>query len=464
MTIAVKLHFGDNLEWLKRQPDASVDLCYIDPPFNSKADYNVIIGGAQMQAFTDTWGFGIDDMKVQMALQTLGEERIANWAKGMLITIGHCGMLSYLLFMAERLLEIRRVLKPTGSIYVHCDQAADYHLRLLMDAVFGPENFRNEIVWCYTGPANVRSHFPRKHDTVLVYAISDTAIFNRDAVRIPYKEGSFTMGGGGSLAAKNRLGDYKTGAAEQLARGKIVEDYWTDIPSLSVSSERVGYPTQKPLALLERIIAASSNPGDTVMDCFLGSGTTAVAATKLGRDFIGCDIAFPAVDIAIHRLEALDPQPEITVTGHPKTIEDAHELARRDKFQFQAWALDMVGCNPTGAWTAKKGSDGGIDGKMVTPLKDGSTYVTVVSVKAGKPRVADVRDLIGTVVKENAQRGLLLMLDEPTTDMVTTAAAVGINGYSEPRCVILSAQDLLDGKRPHTVGEDKDAPRHSDRD
>src|SRR3990172_4070145 len=192
MTIAVKLHFGDNLEWLKRQPDASVDLCYIDPPFNSKADYNVIIGGAQMQAFTDTSGFGIDDMKVQMALQTLGEERIANWAKGMLITIGHCGMLSYLLFMAERMVEIKRVLKPTGSIYVHCDQAANYHLRLLMDAVFGPENFRNEIVWCYTGIGGTKERFPRKHDSILFYSVGTETTFNPQFV--PYKKSNKASG------------------------------------------------------------------------------------------------------------------------------------------------------------------------------------------------------------------------------------------------------------------------------
>lgn len=443
------LHFGDNLEWLKRQPSASVDLCYIDPPFNSKADYNVIIGGAQLKAFSDTWGFGIDDMRVQMALAVLGEERVQNWTKGMLVMLGHCGMASYLLFMAERLLEIKRVLKPTGSIYLHCDDAADYHLRMVMDAVFGPEYWKNSIVWHYSAGGVSKTAFARKHDTIHLYAM-DGATFNtsREEGRTPY---NLTDDVGRKYYRKVDAKSKKEYRYYEDEGGRVAHDVW-EIPSLRNGPERV-YPTQKPVALLERIISASSNLGDVVMDCFLGSGTTAVAAVKLGRQFVGCDLAYAAVEIAEKRLLVLDPKAEVSVTGHPASLEDARSLAERDKWQFQAWALDMIGYNPTGDWTARKGADGGVDGIKVQPLADGSTYTTIASVKGGhKPKLSELRDLIGTVTAKGAQRGILLTLEPPSEDMVATAAAIGINGFGEARCVILSAQDLLDGKQPTVPG------------
>ena len=204
---------------------------------------------------------------------------------------------AYIAYMAARLLECHRVLKPTGSIYLHCDWHANSYLRMMMDLIFGSKNFRNEIAWCYTGPGNTRRWFPRKHDSILFYAkdASADAPFNRDDVRIPYKEESFTMGGGGSLARTNKPDtDYTTGRDEALARGKIVEDWWIDVPSLSVSKEHTGYRTQKPLKLYERIIAASSNEGDVVLDCFAGCATTLVAAENLNRRWIGCDHAYRA--------------------------------------------------------------------------------------------------------------------------------------------------------------------------
>lgn len=295
------LHFGDNLEWLKRQTSGKVDLCYIDPPFNSKADYNIQVGDAQVKAFGDTWSWGAEDMKVLVGLFSNNNDRVARWAKALEISPGHCGMSSYLLFMAERLVEIKRVLKPTGSIYIHCDQAADYHLRMLMDAVFGPENFQRQIIWrigWVSGYKTQAHNWIRNHDALLYYtANKDTFTFNK--TYLPYPK------------------DYvRRDGKPPVGKGFPLEDTWNchigdvlnSINIMSFSKEKVGYPTQKPLALLERIILASSNPGDLVMDCFLGSGTTAVAAVKNGRDFIGCDLSYHAINIATDRLKALPGQ------------------------------------------------------------------------------------------------------------------------------------------------------------
>lgn len=279
---------------------ASVDLVYLDPPFNSNRDYAAPIGSAAAgAAFKDTWELSdLDD-----AWHTEIADRDPGLYKAIEASAyTHSdGMKSYLIMMALRLLELRRVLKETAGLYLHCDPTASHYLKVLMDAIFGRQQFRNEIVWAYTGPSNVRRWFPRKHDTILFYAGPD-APFYRDAVRVPYKAESFTMGGSGSLATKNRTGDYRTGAAEQLARGKVVEDYWTDIPALSVSGERVGFPTQKPLALLERIILASSNPGDVVLDPFCGCATACVAAEKLERQWVGIDISPKAAELVKLRL------------------------------------------------------------------------------------------------------------------------------------------------------------------
>jgi site-specific DNA-methyltransferase (adenine-specific) len=432
------LHFGDNLEWLARLPAGIVDLCYIDPPFNSKADYNVIVGGAQVAAFDDTWSWDINDMRVYKELLK-NNGPVGKWAEGMMIAIGPCGMFSYLLYMATRLVEIKRVLKDTGSIYVHCDDAADFHLRLLLNAVFGPDKFRNTIAWCYAGGGIPKADFPRKHDTIFRYSNGLEWTFHIE--RKPYKENTQQVGKHSTLVSKDKQDI-------DLEKGTPVTDWWIDINTVTGwAPEKVGYPTQKPVALLERIILASSNPGDCVMDCFMGSGTTAVAAIKNGRKFMGCDITFHAVDIAMDRLKVLEPAPEVVLTGHPETLDDARELAEHDRFQFQSWALDRVECNPTTDRTSKKGKDSGIDGRQVVTLEDGTLYTTIVSVKSGKPRATDLRDLIGTVSREKAQRGVLLALEDPTPDMIRDAATMGVGEHGETQCLILTAQDLLDGKK-----------------
>ncbi len=299
------LYHGDNLDFLRGINSETIDLVATDPPFNKGRDFHAtpdsLASGAK---FHDRWswekdieGEWIDQIKTDWpAVSEVIDVANHTWGED---------MGAFLCYMGVRLMEMHRLLKPTGSLYLHCDQTAGAYLKMMLDAIFGQHNFRNEIIWAYTGPGNVKRWFPRKHDTLLFYARSDDAKFNRDAVRVPYKGESFTMGGSGSLTRANRqAGDYTTGREEQLAKGKIVEDYWTDIPSLSVSSERVGYPTQKPISLYRRIIDASSDPGDVVLDPFCGCATTLIAAEQAGRQWIGIDLWDEALDVVRTRVEA----------------------------------------------------------------------------------------------------------------------------------------------------------------
>ena len=285
----------DNLDVLRGMNSETVDLIATDPPFNTKRNRAGTAG-----FYVDNWKWGdtgtIPDQWAWNEVHPIWLEEIRDDNRALFEVIeaaGHChgqDIAAFLCFLSVRLLEMHRILKPTGSLYLHCDHTANAYIRMAMDAIFGPDNFRNEIVWCYTGPSNTKKWFPRKHDTILFFSKSKEQNFNRDAVRIPYKSGAFTMGGGGSLTkGKNKKGDYRTGAAEQLAKGKVIEDYWTDTPSLSVSSERTGSPDQKPLALYERIVLASSNPGDLVLDPFAGCATTIIAAKNNRRRWIGID-------------------------------------------------------------------------------------------------------------------------------------------------------------------------------
>ena len=292
----------DNLDVLRGLNSESIDLVYADPPFNSNKNYEAPIGSkAAGAAFKDTWTLSDVDLawhgeiadrepKVYAAIDNAG------------IVHGK-GMKSYLIMMAVRLLELRRVLKPTGSLYLHCDPTANAYLRMLLDATIGRSGFRNEIVWCYTGPSNTHAYFPRKHDTVLFYA-TDDAPFHRDAVRVPHTRQQ-PSGGASSMAAGNRsLAEVHEHERALIARGKLCADWWSDIGAGSHMSknERVGYPTQKPLALLDRIIKASSNPGDVVLDPFCGCATACVSAESLGRQWIGIDLSEVAATLVESRL------------------------------------------------------------------------------------------------------------------------------------------------------------------
>lgn len=282
----------DNLEVLRAFDSESVDLIYLDPPFNSNKNYNAPIGSESAGAhFKDRWT--LDDTDVAW----WGE--LADKHPSLYSAIHAVGVVngnrdkSYLIYMAMRLLELKRVLKDTGSIYLHCDHTMSHSLKLVMDAVFGKENFRNEIVWCYTGPSNSKTHFPRKHDTIFWYSKTKEHCFNFDKIRIPYKK----------LRTGKTSGIFKQDTTLNI-KGKIIEDWWSDTtPVARLKKELVGYPTQKPVALLERIIKASSNEDDLVLDPFCGCATTCIAAEKLNRKWIGIDLSEKAGELVKLRLK-----------------------------------------------------------------------------------------------------------------------------------------------------------------
>ena len=270
---------GDCLEWLKYIPSKSVDVCYLDPPFFSNRNYEVIWGnGYELRAFKDRW-------------------------KG--------GVKSYIVWMEERVKEIHRILKPTGSIFLHCDWHASHRLRVMLDDIFGENNFINEIIWCYSGPSKSPTFFPRKHDTIFFYSKKEKChIFNLEKARIPYKRKKPSTGQG--MASGNRTKEeIRKAELYWIKKGKVVEDYWNDIPSGSHISkkERIGYKTQKPESLIKRIIQCCSNENDTILDCFAGGGTTAAVAAKLGRRFITGDVSPVAVRVISKRLNKLTPPP-----------------------------------------------------------------------------------------------------------------------------------------------------------
>ena len=300
-----KLFYGDCLAVMQDMPLGSVDLIYLDPPFNSKRAYNAIYKDEtgkqlpnQIEAFCDTWQL---DEERERALEVMPRLMLDDgidydivrfwelWIKALRNT--QPGLLAYLSYMTERLLFMKKLLKPTGSIYLHCDPTASHYIKVMMDSIFGHKNFRNEIVWAYTGPSSVRKQYPRKHDTILFYSNGEEWVFNADDIRVPYKRLNTQKSGGGigGDMDEHRVESYKK-------RGKIPESWWSDIsPVGRIKSERTGYATQKPLALLERIIKASSNAGDVIFDPFCGCATTIEAAHKLGRKWIGVDIAIHAI-------------------------------------------------------------------------------------------------------------------------------------------------------------------------
>ena len=276
------LFTGDNLPILRGMNSESVDLIYLDPPFNSNATYSAPVGSeAAGAAFKDSWT--LDDVDAEWHGQ-IADEHPALYKIIDAAGAAHSkGMQAYLIMMGVRMIEMQRVLRPTGSIYLHCDPTAGAYLKTLMDAVFGRTNFRNEIIWAYTGPGSRARQFNRKHDTILWYSAGDEWTFNAEAVKVPHKK---PIGQGGT-SAKWEGGD-DSGLAERYASGKVPETWWTKFsPVGRLKRERCGYPTQKPLALLERIIRASSNEGDFVFDPFCGCATTLVAAERLSRNWGG---------------------------------------------------------------------------------------------------------------------------------------------------------------------------------
>ena len=476
------LFYGDNLAVLRKEiADESVDLIYLDPPFNSNANYGILFkepdgksSNAQIEAFEDTWHWNETAEDAFDQVLRSGSTKAFDLLNAMRGFLGDNDMMAYLAMMEVRLLELHRVLKPTGSLYLHCDPTASHYLKLLLDAIFGKRQIANEIIWCYRRYTAASNRFQRLHDTLLFYGKTDQMRLND--IRIPYGE---TSGKRDSHYREDDDGRWfrwqKRKGAEPyriyLADGVRLGDWW-DIPIINASSkERLGYPTQKPSALLERIIAASSNEGDVVLDPFCGCGTAVHAAEKLKRQWIGIDVTHLAISLIEKRMKDAFPGVTFTVEGTPKDLASAYDLALRDKYQFQWWAVSMVDALPFGG--RKKGADGGIDGLIYFNDHDQTsgkmvTHRAIVSVKGGlNADNAMVETLAATIAREKAPIGILIMNAKPTREMERRAAAVGIYraGVDEafPKLQILTLADLFQGKRPRIPNVDRAAFRRAAR-
>ncbi len=459
-----KLYFGDNLDMLREHvPDASVDLIYLDPPFNSKATYNVLFqeksgeqSAAQITAFDDTWHWGLESELAFREVVQHGAPKLADLLQALRAFLGQNDMMAYLTMMAIRLAEFHRALKPTGSIYLHCDPTASHYLKLLMDAVFGARHFLNEIVWCYdTGGRSTRS-FPKKHDIILRYGQGRQVVFYYDNVALPrdpttMHEVILTDEDGRKYQRNIKAGkEYRY----YLDKGVLPNDWWADLPALNpAAKERLGYPTQKPEALLERIIKASSNEGDVVLDPFCGCGTAMTVAERLKRRWIGIDVTHLAITIIKQRLRDTfeDGLLPYEVRGAPTDLAGAEALALQNRYQFEWWALDLVDARPAG--DRKKGADTGVDGTInFFDDESGQARKIVVQVKSGHVSVSHLRDLKGVLEREKATIGALITLKEPTGPMRREAAAAGFYEpelfpeHQYPRMQILTIEELLDGK------------------
>jgi site-specific DNA-methyltransferase (adenine-specific) len=503
------LFYGDNLAILREHiADESVDLIYLDPPFNSNASYNVLFRApeghqsqAQIEAFDDTWHWNEPAERAFDEVMQSGNSDAADMLNAMLSFLKRNDMMAYLTMMAVRLIELHRVLKPTGSLYLHCDPVSSHYLKILLDATFGPRLFHNEIIWKRTSShANVSANYGDVTDTLFFYSKGETPKWNKPWIPLSEKhvEAKYTLidEDGRRFTTRdirnpgyrpNLIYDYKgykphpngwsftKEKMEQYDRegrlyfpkspdgrirlkiyldesqGRPIQNLWEDIPPInSQAQERLGYPTQKPLALLERIISASSNEGDLVLDPFCGCGTTVHAAQKLNRRWIGIDITHLAIHLIKRRLNEAFPKIAFDIVGEPKDLDGARVLAAQDKYEFQKWALSIIGAQPYKG--GKKGGDGGVDGFLYIKPDGKKTEKVIVSVKGGQSlNPAMVKDLIVTVDQESAKMGVFLTLEPPTKGMVTQAAAAGFykTEYGQfPKIQIVTVEELFGPSNP----------------
>ena len=510
-----QLYYGDNLDILRNHiPDESIDLIYIDPPFNSNQAYNVIFSEtdgsssqAQIQAFEDTWRWGETTEQVYHELVVTAPHLLVETIKSFRGFLTETNLMAYLVMMALRLVELHRILKPTGSFYLHCDPTASHYLKIILDQIFGVENFRNEIVWARTNAHNMKARYYSKiHDLLLFYSKGDGYTWNKqyteysDAQLSRYKtdeNGRLYTGRDLTMSTVMESRNFEWRGAqppahrswgaslEQLEEwyaagrillkkdgtprldglkvyldelpGKQIPSIWNDIPRIgNTSKERLGYPTQKPLALLERVIKTSSNEGDVVLDAFAGCGTTIEAAATLNRQWIGIDITHLAVALLKYRLaDALGDDVTYEIIGEPKDVASARALAHQDRYQFQWWALSLIRARPY--QEKKKGADEGVDGLIyyqdVDPDKPKKTLTRkiVVQVKSGKVSVRDIRELKSVVETQDAVIGVFITLNPPTRPMVKEAATAGrfqwlhVTHTTYPKIQIRTIEELLAG-------------------
>lgn len=508
------LYYGDNLTIMGRMPKHSVDLIYLDPPFNSKRNYNLIYKNMtgmpvpeQADAFCDTWEMDAEKEELAKKMPVLMREYDVPdyyvefwrlWIQALRHTQPH--LLAYLVYMVQRMLHMKSILRPTGSIYLHCDPTASHYIKVMMDGIFGHKNFRNEIIWKRANAHNDPRGYGRISDTLLFYTASDKYTWNTQ--HTPYREEYYEShfkkddagryyrtvpldaprhGAGsanliyewkGKLPAPSRTWANKKETMEQYERdgllrytktgtptliqyadkmkGVPLQNIWTDIPPVNPQAkERLGYPTQKPIALLERIILASTNKGDVVFDPFCGCGTTIYAAVKTERKWIGCDIAILSVKLVREILTGekyrLVEGVHFDVDGIPVSVEQAQELFHRDPFQFEHWIVERVGGFPT-----KKTGDKGIDGRMYFETQHGLKQM-VLSVKGGKLKPGDVRDLIGVMDHEpDTEMAGFLSLQPPSRAMLEAGAKAGqftYEGVKYDRVQFLTVKDILEGKK-----------------
>ncbi len=456
------LYTGDCLDIMDEHiPDNSIDLIYLDPPFNSNSHYNLPFKNKDkslrpVEAFKDTWEWTERDVERLRRLErnplTRSLANLIRFAQDIEQSVGRrskSSLASYLLSMAIRLKEMRRVLKETGSIYLHCDPTASHYLKLIMDVIFGKKNFRNEVVWHYTGGGRSKTYFSRKHDILLLYIMSNNYTFNVDDIRVPYKETSgYAKSGITSKAGKH----YKPNP-----KGTPVDDVW-DIPIINpLSKERLGYPTQKPLALLERVIKASSNEGDLVLDSFCGCGTTVHAAEALGRQWIGIDISPFSTGLMreriLHNFKHRIRPDDICMWGAPDTIEEAERLANKDKFEFEKWVCGRIGANGMYKNPGERGADGGVDGVMeIDVIRKGKVYeeYVIIQVKGGNVRPDSVKALSETVRRLEAVAGIMVCFDRQMRTVENQRSWETWSDDYETYPVIqgYSIEDLLQDKPP----------------
>ena len=546
-----RLYYGDNLDILRSReyfPNESVDLIYLDPPFNSRRSYNVLFKSesgadsqAQITAFEDTWHWGETAEATYRDLLLNAPAKTATAVEALLNLIDRNQMMAYLVMMTARLIELHRVLKSTGSLYLHCDPTASHYLKIVLDAIFGPNSFRSEIVWKRTSAHNLSAkQWSAIHDVILMYSRSNSwrwnvsymnydAEYKRKKFRYTDERGSYgpyditggkaggaeayqawrgrnpSSGRAWALPGYKRFPDWlkaelppeaewqdmgihaKLDTLDQLqmihwpkkengiptlkhylkdAPGKTAGDVWADIYPLSPNAkERLGYPTQKPVALLERIILASSSEGDIVLDPFCGCGTAIAAAHKLRRRWIGIDITHLSIALQKYRLGdrfELVSGTDYEVIGEPKTVDGARALAQdsdnEGRYQFEWWALSLLRAKPVGgdagSRKGKKGADKGVDGiiNFFEPDSKGKAKAkkVIVQVKSGVVKSGDIRDLKGTAEREGAAISVFVTLELPTADMLRESLAAGY--YESPfwkrtyrRLQILTIGDLLAG-------------------